>query len=196
MKLSSMVWAVVIAFVCSGNVHAESQPASSKYETPLKDLIAAVAKKTGKKFVVDAHVQGDVTLIGQNFDQVSYDNLNTILYLYGFSMVETGGYTLIAPDAVARQLPNPVLAERAKASDQQMVSTTIKVKSLPAGMLVPVLRPLMPMNAHLAAVPCENALIASDTFANIKRLESIVAQLDTGTERVENTCGPEKVARE
>jgi general secretion pathway protein D len=116
-------------------------------------------------------------------------------FRYGFSMVETGGYTLIARDVAARRLPAPVLEDRAKAPDQQVVSTTIKVKSVPAAALVPVLRPLMPMNAHLAAIPCENALLAADTYANIQRLETLVKQLDAGSQRIENTCAHQRKSR-
>ena len=34
--------------------------------------------------------------------------------------------------------------------------------------------------AHLAAAICSNSLVMVDTFANIRRIESLVAVLDTG----------------
>jgi len=53
------------------------------------------------------------------------------------------------------------------------------VKSLPAASLVPILRPIVPQNGHLVAVPCTNVLMIVDTYANVRRLESVVQALDT-----------------
>jgi len=63
----------------------------------------------------------------------------------------------------------------------EVVNKIIPVKTMPAATLVPILRPLLPRHAHLVAVMCRNALIMVDTYANVKRLESLVQALDTGT---------------
>jgi type II secretory pathway component GspD/PulD (secretin) len=59
---------------------------------------------------------------------------------------------------------------------------------MPAASLVPILRPLLPQQAHLAAVTCSNALLMADTFANIRHIESIVAALDTGDSFKPDRC--------
>jgi general secretion pathway protein D len=56
----------------------------------------------------------------------------------------------------------------------------IPVQRIPAATLVPILRPLLPQQAHLAAAICSNSPVIVDTFANIRRIESLVAVLDTG----------------
>ncbi len=44
----------------------EVQPATAPAgAVPLELVIAAVAKRTGKKFIVDPRVRGDVTVVGQ-----------------------------------------------------------------------------------------------------------------------------------
>jgi hypothetical protein len=45
---------------------------------------------------------------------------------------------------------------------------------------VPILRSLLPQNAHLAAMACTNELIIVDTYANVRRLEGIIAAMDKG----------------
>jgi hypothetical protein len=55
-------------------------------------LRRSVAKKTGKKFVLDPRVRAEVTLIGEGPFRVSYDELLTILDTYGFMATESGGY--------------------------------------------------------------------------------------------------------
>jgi len=55
------------------------------------------------------------------------------------------------------------------------------VNSVPATQLVPILRSLLPQSAHLAAAQCTNELIIVDTFANVRRIEALVAAMDQGS---------------
>jgi hypothetical protein len=63
-------------------------------------------------------------------------------------------------------------------------------KSYEAGipLLVPILRPLIPQMGQLAAAYCSNDLLIVDTFANVKRIESLVHALDTGTPYKAEKC--------
>lgn len=51
-----------------------------------------------------------------------------------------------------------------------------------AAELVPVLRPLVPQDGHLAAYSPANSLIISDTAANVDRLEVLIGRVDRDTE--------------
>jgi len=59
---------------------------------------------------------------------------------------------------------------------------------VPAAQLVPILRPLLPQYAHLAALPYENTLLIVDRYANVKRIEAIVKALDVGTPYKPEKC--------
>jgi general secretion pathway protein D len=147
---------------------------------PLTQLIATVAKKTGKKFVVDPRVRAGATLIGQDPASINYAELVMILEVNGFAAVEGGGYVRVVPEANVRQLPTPIVTGKETLPDSEYVTRLIPVKSLPAGLLVPVMRPLLAQQAHLAAEICSNTLLMVDTFANTKRIESMVQMLDKG----------------
>ena len=54
------------------------------------------------------------------------------------------------------------------------------VRSLPAGWLVPILRPLVPQWGHFAAMPCSNDLVIVERFASVRRMETIIKAMDTG----------------
>ncbi len=157
---------------------------------PLSRLIATVAKKTGKKFVVDPHVQGDVEIVGQDTTNISYGDLLTILRIYADTAVEYGGYVNVVPDAVVRQLPLPQVSGKETHPDAEFVSKVITVKSVPAAHLVPILRPLLPQAGHLVALPCANKLIIVDTFANVRRIQSIIDALDVGEPYATGKCSP------
>jgi len=158
----------------------QSSDAAPPGTVPLSTLIATVAQKTGKKFVLDPRVRAGVTLIGEEPASVTYDELLTILATYGYLAVQTGGYVLVVPDAYARMEPLPLLTDGEKLPDDEYVTAVLHVKSLFAGWFVPILRPLLPQQGHLAALPCTNDLVIVDRFANVRRIESIVEAMDTG----------------
>ena len=172
--------------LCSVDVaHAQSASESASPEhteggVPISQLIAAVAKKTGKKFVVDPRVHSDIILVGQEPASVSYNELLSILAIYGYVATETGGYVTIFPDANARQVRSPILSGKESYPDAEVVSVVITPKSVSAAQLVPILRPLIPQYGHLAAMPSVNKLILVDRFSNVKRLEAIIEALDVG----------------
>ena len=155
---------------------------------PITQLIATVSRSSGKKFIIDPRVRGDVSLVGINPSSVSYAELLTILHLHGFVAGEQGGIVLVVPDASARTMPSPLLTEKETRPDAEIVTDTMQVKNAPAGLLVPLLRPMLPQYAHLAADVCNNTLIIVDTFANVKRIEAIVRRLDVGESFKSHPC--------
>ena len=56
---------------------------------------------------------------------------------------------------------------------------------------MPLLRPLLPQVAHLVAMPCKNALLVTDTFASVKRIEQIARALDVGEPYTPPSCSQE-----
>ncbi|MBS0374330.1 MAG: hypothetical protein JSR73_07090 [Proteobacteria bacterium] len=157
-----------------------SAPASAESGVPLLRLIHSVAKKTGKRFVVDPRVSAEVVLAGQDPASLTYADLVTVLHAYGFAAVEDGGYTQVVPDSNVRTMAIPTVTEKDTRPASEIVSMVVTVRNVSAAQLVPLLRPLMPQGAHLAASPCVNKLILVDTFSNVRRLVAIVRELDVG----------------
>lgn len=193
MKTSRQLGLSVGAALLLGTLAALAQDSQSSAmasggTVPLSTLITAVSKNTGRKFVLDPRVRAGVTLIGEEPSSVTYSELLTILSTYGYMAVQTGGYVLVVPDADARMEPLPLLTDGEKLPDDQYVTAVMHVKSLFAGWFVPILRPLLPQQGHLAALPCTNDLVIVDRFANVRRIESIVRAMDTGTPIKPQAC--------
>ena len=131
---------------------------------PITDIITSVAHKTNHRFVVDPRVNARVRLIGEEPSQVSYNELLTILEVHGYVTAESTGYILVLPDAAARQSVQPQLTGDNKYPDAQIVSYTFQIQNIPAAQLVPILRPLLPQYAHLAAFPYTNTLLMVGGF--------------------------------
>jgi general secretion pathway protein D len=171
------LFTIVVAPCAGAQSEASATPPGA---VPIERLVAAVAKRTGKKFIVDPRVHADLVMIGQEPTSVDYAALLLILRVHGFAAVEQGGYVQVVPDANVRQYPLPVATGKDSYADAEYVNRLIPLKSASAAQLVPVLRPLLPQVAHLVAFPCTNSLLIVDTYANVKRIEQLARAFDTG----------------
>ena len=99
--------------------------------------------------------------------------------MHQFVAVESGGIIKIVPDANARQMPNIDLPDRVRSrAPTSSITQVIAVQNVNAAQLVPVLRPLMPQAAHMAAYPTGNILILSDRASNVSRIMRIIERID------------------
>lgn len=153
-------------------------------DADITQLIEAVSAATGKNFIIDPRVRAQVTwLSGANTaltpDQF-YQGFLSVLQVHGFIAVPAGNIIKVLPDANMRQIPGNDLPNHINSTSDDVVTQVISVTSVSAAQLVPVLRPLMPQNAQLAAVTGANMLIISDRASNVSRMARIIARIDQG----------------
>jgi len=198
--LSSAAMLAVIAVAFSPpSAYAQSSEASVSQHVeggiPVAQVVAAVSRKSGKKFVLDPRVH-EVVVVGEDAAAIGFNELLAVLRDYGFAAVEYGGSVHIVPDASIRQLPVPVISGKEIRPDAEFVSKVITVKNVSAVQLVPILRPLLPQVGHLAAFPCNNRLLIVDMFANVRRIETLVESLDVGEPfKPPKECGLQDTAK-
>jgi type II secretory pathway component GspD/PulD (secretin) len=144
---------------------------------PIEHLIAIVAKKTGKKFVLDPRVRADVVLVGEEPAELTYPQLLTVLSVYGYFAAEDGGYVRVLPDATVR-LSAPLITSKDTRLAAEYVTQVIPVRNVSAAQLVPILRPMVSQWGHMAAMAQANVLIVTDSFANVRRMEAIIKTID------------------
>ncbi|MDQ7075855.1 MAG: type II secretion system secretin GspD [Gammaproteobacteria bacterium] len=146
--------------------------------TDIHSLIATVSKVTGKNFVVDPRVKAKVTVISSHDmdgDEL-YKVFLSVLQVHGYAAVRSGKVIKIVPETNAKQGPVPQL-HRGMGGDE-LVTQVIALENVPAAQLVPILRPLVPQQGHLAAYPSTNMLIITDRAGNINRLTQIIKRID------------------
>ncbi|MCB1755493.1 MAG: type II secretion system secretin GspD [Gammaproteobacteria bacterium] len=147
--------------------------------TDIQSLIATVSKQTGKNFVIDPRVKAKVTVVSaepMDSEQL-YQVFLSVLQVHGYSAVPTGDLIKIVPDVTAKQGPVPMLGNSKEETDQ-LVTQVVPIVNVPAAQLVPILRPLVPQQGHLAAYAATNSLIITDRSANISRLTTIIKRID------------------
>jgi general secretion pathway protein D len=149
-------------------------------DAEIGQVIEAVASATGKTIIPDPRVRAQVTMLSQTpmTPDAFYEAFLALLSVHNFVAVESGGIIKIVPDANARQMPNIDLPDRVNNGSDELVTQVVAVQNVNAAQLVPVLRPLMPQAAHMAAYPSGNILILSDRASNVARVLRIIKRID------------------
>ena len=175
--------ALILAFTATGIVGAQTngQRITPNFrDVEIGQVIEAVAQITGKTIIPDPRVRTNVTMLSQTpmTPDAFYEAFLALLSVHNFVALESGGIIKIMPDANARQMPNIDLPDRVDSESDELITQVIAVENVNAAQLVPVLRPLMPQAAHLAAYPAGNILILSDRASNVSRLMRIIKRID------------------
>ena len=148
-------------------------------ETDIQELIKFVAEVTGTTIVVDPAVKGKVKVVSSkpvSKDEL-YDLFLSILEVHGYTAVRSGGVVRVIQSKDARSSPVSVADDGPRGSDEYMTQV-IRLDNISAAKLIPVLRPLVPQQAHMAAYAPSNAIIISDVSANIDRIKDIIQRMD------------------
>lgn len=172
--------------LCMMLLVSHSALAEKTWKINLKDadisaLVSEMAEITGKNFVVDPRLKGNVTVISTREMSASelYELFQSVLSINGFAAVPSGPVIKILPDTNARQSGVRVDAGGYR-DGEELVTRVIMLQQANATELLAALRPMMPQFAHLAAVPGNNALVISDRASNVEAMVGIIRDLDDG----------------
>ncbi len=157
----------------------ENQITLNLKEADIRALIATVSKFTGKNFVVDPRVKARVSVVSSRpmSDSEVYEVFLSVLQVHGYAAVPVGSIIKIVPEVNAKQGPLPVVSDDLHVGDE-LITKVVTLDHVPAAQLVPILRPLVPQQGHLAAYNPTNTLIVTDHAANIRRLAEIIKSID------------------
>jgi general secretion pathway protein D len=147
-------------------------------DADIHEVIKFVADARDLVVVVDPQVKGKVRVVSSKTlnDEELYNLFLTVLEINGYSAIDSKGILHIVPSKDARTAPsavNPVQPYNA-----QFITEVIQLKNIDAAKLIPILRPLVPQQSHMAAYANSNAIILSDTAANIERMRKLIEKVD------------------
>jgi len=149
-------------------------------DTDIQELIKFVAEATGTTIVVDPSVKGKVKVVSSKpvSREELYELFLSILEVHGYTAVRSGGVIRVIQNKDARSAPVLVRDGNAGKPSDEYVTEVIKLDNISAAKLIPVLRPLVPQQAHMAAYAPSNAIIISDLSSNIDRIRNIIERMD------------------
>ena len=179
LKNSLSAIAVTAALTLSAGSAAQEYTVNLK-DTDIQEFIKFVADVTGTTMVVDPNVKGKVRVISSKpVSQAElYDLFLSILDVQGYTAVRSGQVIRIVPSKDARSSPVPIMEDQAAVGNDEYVTQVIRLDNISAAKLIPVLRPLVPQQAHMAAYAPSNAIIISDIRSNIGRIVDIIERMD------------------
>ena len=176
---SALFAAVLVLLLAAPATLAQDFTVNLK-ETDIQELIKFVAEATGTTIVVDPSVKGKVKVVSSK--PVSKDELYelflSILEVHGYTAVRSGGVIRVIQNKDARSAPVQVRDGNSGRASDEYVTEVIKLDNISAAKLIPVLRPLVPQQAHMAAYAPSNAIIISDLSSNIDRIRDIIERMD------------------
>jgi general secretion pathway protein D len=177
--------AVCIVAPSAARAQAQDQQITPSFrESDIRVVIEGVQAVTGRPMIVDPRVRANVTLYNSTplTPEEFYQLFEQMLEIHGYMAVESDGVIQILPDANARQ----VGGSGPEGQGSTIVTQTVELRNVGAAQLVPILRPMMPQYAHLAAHQSANMLILSDRAGNIQRMVDIIRRIDrVGSDEVE-----------
>ncbi|NRA43160.1 MAG: type II secretion system secretin GspD, partial [Pseudomonadales bacterium] len=171
-----------LSISCSMPSFAETYTVNFK-DADIKDLIKFVADITGYTVLVDPKVKANISVISQ--DQLSeeqvYDLFLSVLHTHSYSAIKNGNILRIIPNKSARSSSTEVKVKKPQTENQAYITQIIELKNVNATKLIPVLRPLVPQQGHMAAYADANAIIVTDTADNVQKIYNIIENLDKTT---------------
>ncbi len=151
----------------------------------INEFVEQVAEITGKTFVLDPRLKGNVTIISStpmHADAV-YELFLEVLRTHGFTASPSGDVIRIQQTALGKQSPG---AESLKGaiSAGELITKVLPAQNVASSELVKILRPLVPQYGHIAPIDEPNVVIITDHADNIERLTKLIQQIDVSKDEI------------
>jgi len=166
------------AVLAAGVARAAEEPVTLNFvNADIESVAAAIGKMTNRNFVIDPRVRGTINIVSSKPVPASsvYGIFLSALRLQGFTAVDSGGATLILPEAEAKLHGG---ASGARGGGDRLQTRVYPLKFTAAAQLLPVLRPIISPNNTIAAFPGNNSLVITDYADNLRRIENIIGAID------------------
>lgn len=144
-------------------------------------LIKYISEVTGNNFVVDKAVQGNVTIVSPTrvTPEEAYRVFESVLEVYGFTMVEGDAVVKILPAARARsQLVEMLKDGQTSRPGDRIVTQLVALKHTTPEEMKKLLAPLVAQSSVVIAHDPSGKLIVTETRSNLKKLLDIIGALD------------------
>ena len=142
-------------------------------------LAEQVSEITERTLVINPGLSGEVSVISANpLTQAGVWQLfQSMLRVRGFVAVDAGVIWEVVPESEALAKPGgqPL---GGRAGEQDVITKLVPLDRLPAAEAVRVLRPLVADTGYIEALPDPNAIIITDSQANVDRITAIARTFD------------------
>ncbi|MEE2672191.1 MAG: type II secretion system secretin GspD [Myxococcota bacterium] len=148
-------------------------------------VIEMIARTTGKNFIYDDKVRGRVTIVSPspvNVEQ-AYAVFESVLKVKGFTVISgPAGVMQIIPVREAKEANVEIVADdRESLKRDHFVTRLIPLHYIDAAGITSTIKPLVSKDASMVTYAPTNTIILTDTATNIRRLLTILREIDVET---------------
>jgi general secretion pathway protein D len=150
-------------------------------DVDIEVFIKFISELTGKNFVIDRRVKGNISVISPTKISVdeAYKVFESVLEVHGFATVDAGEITKIIPSPYARTMSIETrLKKEADSPTDNIVTQLIHLKYAEPNAVKQLCAPLVSKSSVVLAYEPTNMLIITDVYSNIKRLIGIIDAID------------------
>lgn len=150
----------------------------SLHEADINDLVRWASSVTNKTIIVHPSVKGRVTVVaGEEMTrEEAYQVFLSVLQVHGFMVVDTDEALKVIPVDLGKE--SDIALDRNGSSPEDMVVRIVKLKNIAANDIIPLVRPMLPKESHLAAYPGTNTLLIASRAAKVEQISAIIGRLD------------------
>ncbi len=166
-------------------VYAET-PRINLQNTDIRALVETVARLTGKNFILDPAVRGNITFVsgeGLSEDDL-YEAFLSILQVQGYEAIEAGNIIKIVPINKGRAQVAPIVpgqgADQPNIDVDETITQVFKLQYIPAQTAIGTLQQLAGQGGEtrLQFNPSSNSIIVTGRGQNVARLGEIISSID------------------
>ena len=141
-------------------------------------LAEQISKIMGRTLILNPKLRGKVSVVSTSplTREGAWTLFQSILRARGFVAVSSDGIWQIVPLASARARAGK--GDKFAIGSQDVVTRLVRLRRLPSSEAVRVLRPLVAQSGYIEALPDPNAVIITDTRANVERIIEVVQSFD------------------
>ncbi len=158
---------------------APAQQVLNLRDADIRAFIQDASRVTGRTFIIDARVQGKVSVVTERALSRSeyFEVFLSTLRANGLIAVPTAGgaYRIQPIDTAATQ---PGRVGSAGAARNQFVTEVIRLRSIDAASAVETIRPLVSREGSVTANKAGNSLVVADFADNVRRVRELVRRID------------------
>jgi len=150
-------------------------------DVDIRVFIKFISELTGKNFVIDQKVKGNVTIISPTkiSKAEAYKVFESVLEVHGYGTIVSGEVIKIVPSIVARtKNVETRLREEAISPEDKIVTQIIPLKYADADQVKRLFTPIISKSSIILSYQPTNTLIVTDVLSNITRLLKIIGVID------------------
>ena len=174
---SLLLFACLSTGVFHGEVWADEESWQlAMNNAELRDIVEEMSDILGTTVVLDPRVSGRITVLSrQALDREGVRRLfYSVLNAHNFTVIDEGDRILIVPVTEAKTHAGK------NTTASQFTTQVIALGSSGAADIASLVRPLVSSNGYVGPSVSANALVITDTAANVSRIAQVVRKLDSG----------------